>query len=135
MMGIVPTMSLIPNASRTGPVFLILVVCAIYSTPTVLYIVTGLYSTGLIRVNVAGLLTLQTLPTREAFVAAQTTYISLGSIALALGGLAGSTISMQWTPDSAKAWYLSITGAFELFYACCGALLCWMHHKETLAIP
>lgn len=123
-----PTMS-------TGPVFFILSVCALYADSTVLYIVTGLYSTGLIRVNIAGLLTLQTLPTREAFVASQTMYICLGSICLALGGLAGATISRDYSEAEAKAWYMSISGAFELFYACIAALLCWMHHKETLAVP
>ena len=115
--------------------YLIITICALYASPDVLYIITGLYSTGLIRVNIAGLLTLQTLPTREAFVGSQTMYISLGSIALAMGGLAGSTISQQWSESAQHAWFLSISGAFELFYACNAALLCWMHHKETLAIP
>lgn len=115
--------------------FFIITICALYSNTTALYLVTGLYSTGLIRVNVAGLLTLQTLPTREAFVAAQTMYISLGSLALALGGLAGSSISRDWSTSAAKAWFMSISGGFEVFYMCCGALLCWMHSKETLAIP
>lgn len=109
--------------------------CILYASPTVLFIVAALYSTGFIRINVAGLLTLQTLPTREAFVASQTMYISLGAIALALGGLAGATLSTSISPDAAKAWFLGIAGGFELFYTCMAALLCWFHSKETLAIP
>lgn len=97
--------------SSIGPVFLILGLCAVYSSPAVLYIITGLYSTGLIRVNVGGLLTLQTLPTREAFVASQTLYISLGAIALALGGLSGASISINSSsPNGAIAWFLGISG-------------------------
>lgn len=84
-----------------------------YAGPTVLYIITGLYSTGLIRVNIAGLLTLQTLPTREAFVASQTMYISLGALALALGGLAGNTISIDWSSGGAVAWFLGISGTIQ----------------------
>lgn len=94
-----------------GPVFFVLGLCAVYASPTVLYIMAALYSTGFIRINIAGLLTLQTLPTRETFVASQTLYISLGAVALALGGLAGSTISINMSAGAAKAWFLGIAGA------------------------
>lgn len=96
--------------SSTGPVLFIVSLSAAYASPNVLYIITGLYSTGLIRVNIAGLLTLQTLPTREAFVAAQTMYISLGAIALALGGLAGAAMSQNLSQSTARACFLGISG-------------------------
>lgn len=89
----------------------ILTLCAVWGTPTIIYILTALFSWGLVRINVAGLLTLQTLPTRTAFVASQTLYIFFGSICLALGGMAGSYISQSRETSTANAWFLAISGA------------------------
>lgn len=92
------------------------------------YIAASFMCVYVIRISVVGVLTLQTIPSRELLSAVTTLQVVVGSTAVASGAAFGYLLSTPWS------WTATV-GVIEAVRTCLVLLFIWLHRRENIATP
>jgi hypothetical protein len=109
--------------------------CIMFGSTAWVYVAAVVLMAGAVQNSTMGLLVLQTVPTRECFAAMQQVMVLLGSVCMALGGMAGAGIVVSLGLGGGKLWFLVTTGVWELIRVGLASTFISCHRKENLAIP